>query len=109
VILYRSLTGRPAFAGVALPDMVYKVIHTMPPRPSATTPSLPPGIDDVLAVALAKDASQRFQSFDELVDAIVTVEQGRFDTAVRKRAMRLLEKHPWGADDAPESSAPSRA
>jgi serine/threonine-protein kinase len=96
VIAYRTLTGRPAFTGQALSDMVYKVVHQMPPRPSEANPALPAGVDDVLAVAMAKDAADRFDSADELIAAFEAVVRARVDADLAARAERLGRAHPWG-------------
>jgi serine/threonine-protein kinase len=109
VICYRTLTGRPAFSGIALPDTVYKVVHTMPPRPSTSSASLPPGIDDVLAVALAKDPADRFQTLGELVAALEIVEKGRFHPRLRERAHALLADHPWSDEAEPAEPSPSQS
>ena len=59
-IVYRCLTGRPPFAGAGVPQLLYAVVHTLPPRPSSLA-ELPPGADDVLARGLAKRPGDRFQ------------------------------------------------
>ncbi len=54
-IVYRALTGSPAFAGDHVVEVLYRVTHAMPQRPSAIA-DLRPEVDLVLAVALAKDS-----------------------------------------------------
>src|SRR5688572_14487396 len=58
-IVYRCLTGRPPFGGAGVPQILYAVVHTLPPRPSSLA-ELPPGADDVLARGLAKRPGDRF-------------------------------------------------
>jgi serine/threonine-protein kinase len=97
VVCYRALTGRPPFAGLALPDTLYKVVHTMPPRPSAVV-AVPPAIDDVLMIALAKDPAARFQTATELADALAAAAVGKLGRALARRAAELEELHPWSLD-----------
>ena len=69
VIAYRVLTGRPAFEGEATAEILYKVVHSMPPQPT-TLAALPAAMDLVLAVALAKNPADRFDSGAELAAAM---------------------------------------
>src|SRR5439155_5228684 len=53
-IAYRCLTGRSPFKGRDLAELVYQVVHTAPIRPGALG-RVSPLIEDVLAIAMAKD------------------------------------------------------
>jgi eukaryotic-like serine/threonine-protein kinase len=108
VICYRALTGRPPFAGIALPDTLYKVVHTMPPRPSALC-TVPASIDDVLLVALAKDPSDRFQHPAELAIALELAADQAVPPRLRARAEALDVLHPWGRDASSTDSAPGQS
>jgi serine/threonine-protein kinase len=96
VIAYRALTGRPAFEGEATAEILYKVVHAMPARPGEVVP-LPPEVDLVLAIAMAKDAGDRFDSAAELAQALDAAARGRLGAPLRARAERLLARLPWGA------------
>jgi serine/threonine-protein kinase len=96
VIAYRALTGRPAFEGEVTAEILYKVVHAMPPRPSEVV-SLPPDVDLVLAIAMAKEAADRFDSAAELAQALDAAARGRLAAPLRTRAERLLARLPWGA------------
>jgi serine/threonine-protein kinase len=74
-IAYRCLTGRAPFASRDVAAMLYQVVHKSPPRPHLR-PSVPKGVDDVLAIALAKDPNARFRSALELVEALALVDRG---------------------------------
>ena len=95
-IAYRALTGRPAFEGEATAEILYKVVHSMPVRPGEVVP-LPPEVDLVLAIAMAKDAGDRFDSAAELAQALDAAARGRLGAPLRARAERLLARLPWGA------------
>jgi len=94
VIAYRALTGRPAFEGETTAEILYKVVHTMPPRPTAVAP-LPPEIDLALAIAIAKDPGDRFESAAELAQALDAAARGRLDASLRARAEKLLARLDW--------------
>jgi serine/threonine-protein kinase len=75
-IAYRCLTGRSPFKGKDLSELVYQVVHTPPTRPSLLARVSAP-IDDVLAVAMAKDARKRFPSALSFAQAFVAARRGR--------------------------------
>lgn len=94
IIAYRTLTGRPAFEGETTAEILYKVVHTMPPRPTSVAP-VPPEMDLALAIALAKSESDRFTSASELASALEAAARGRLDAVLRRRAESLLRSLPW--------------
>jgi hypothetical protein len=94
VIAYRALTGHPAFEGETTAEILYKVVHAMPLRPSAIAP-LDPQVDLALAVAMAKEPSERFVSAGELAAALEEAAHGRLEPTIRARGESLLAKLPW--------------
>ncbi len=94
VIVYRCLTGRPAFSGPQIPQVLYQVTHEMPLQPSKLT-DLPPDIDAVLAIAMAKDPSERFGCVIEFALRLDEAARGQLAIAVRDRATALLQRHSW--------------
>jgi hypothetical protein len=94
VIAYRSLTGQPAFEGETTAEILYKVVHAMPLRPSAAAP-LPVELDLALAIAMAKAPDDRFESPWELAMALEQASQGQLSPAFRTRAEALLARLPW--------------
>jgi eukaryotic-like serine/threonine-protein kinase len=120
VIAYRALTGYPAFSGTDTPAVMFAVAHRMPERPSEISP-LPPQVDDVLAVGMAKDPEHRFESARELAEHLAEAVHGRVAPDVRTRAWLLASDWPWGvavegsarahgavADKATVAGSPSR-
>jgi serine/threonine-protein kinase len=97
VIAYRSLTGRPAFSGTEVPEILYNVVHATPPPPSSLT-DLPAAVDHVLAIAMAKEAKHRFDSALELVEALDGALLGSISSSLRRRADRVTDRYPWGRD-----------
>jgi eukaryotic-like serine/threonine-protein kinase len=85
-IAYRCLTGHAPFSGGELPDILYRVVHT-PPRPASSLAKLPPDVDLVLAIGLAKDPRDRFATAGELAAALADALTGSLPESVRARAM----------------------
>jgi len=75
-IAYRCLTGRSPFKGRDLAELVYQVVHAPPQRPSAFA-RVTLAIEDVLAVAMAKDPRRRFPSALSFAQAFVAARRGR--------------------------------
>ncbi len=95
-LLYRTLTGRPAFTGNDTPQIMFEVVYKMPERPSSILKQLPPDVDLVFAIALAKDPKQRWSSVQELADALEVAVSRRLGTELRHRAHTILRSSPWG-------------
>ena len=70
VIFYELLTGRSPFAAESPAAVMHRVMQGEPMPPSRLLPELPAAFDAVIARALTKDASQRFQSAREFVQAL---------------------------------------
>ena len=68
----------------------------MPPAPTSVVASLPAAIDRVLAIAMAKDPADRFESARELERALDEASAGDIDPRLRARAEEVIQKHPWG-------------
>jgi serine/threonine-protein kinase len=75
-IAYRCLTGRSPFKGRDLAELVYQVVHVAPLRPSALG-RVPRPIEDVLAIAMAKDPRRRFPSAQSFAQAFIAARRGR--------------------------------
>jgi serine/threonine-protein kinase len=99
VIAYRALTGHPAFEGEKTAEILYKVVHAMPLRPSVAAP-VNPDVDLALSIAIAKGPEDRFASAGELAAALEAASTGSLHPTLRARAERLLAALPWAG--APE-------
>ncbi len=94
-ILYRAVTGHPAFSGKDVPTTLYDVVYRVPTQPSLLAP-LPGDIDRVLAVGLAKDPRDRFETAGELADWLAAAIRDALTAEQRRRADELVSRHPWG-------------
>jgi len=86
-IVYRCVTGRPPFTDGDLAQLVYKVVHAPPQRPTTFARiSIP--MEEVLAIGLAKDPAQRFATALDLAAAIAGARKGQ-------RPNRPLPRNAW--------------
>lgn len=65
-VLYEALTGTKPFPTEALPAKMYAHVHSPAPIASERRPGLPPGLDQVITTAMAKDPDHRYASTTEL-------------------------------------------
>jgi serine/threonine protein kinase len=70
---FAAMTGRLPFEGDVLGDIVLKVCAAPMPVPSHVKPNVPPGFDAWFARACSRDPSKRFQTPDELAQALAGV------------------------------------
>lgn len=70
VITYRCITGRLAFEGEAVGDLLVKICTEPVPVPSQHAVGIPEGFDAWFAKALDRDPEQRFQSASEMVEQL---------------------------------------
>ncbi|MGE5186027.1 MAG: serine/threonine-protein kinase [Acidobacteriota bacterium] len=87
-IAYRCLTGHAPFASGEIVDVLYRVVHTPPRRPTSLA-KLPDDLDLALAIGLAKQPTDRFATAAELAAAIADALGGRLAEPIRARASRL--------------------
>jgi serine/threonine-protein kinase len=70
VILHQLVTGSMPFIATSFSSLVLSVADTIPPAPSSLVPGVPEWFDAIVARCLAKRREDRFQSVDELVQAL---------------------------------------
>jgi serine/threonine-protein kinase len=77
VVLYTVLTGFRPFQGNSALTVSFKVVNRDPVPATALNTDLPPGLDYIIARAMAKDAAQRYQRGMEMVLDIQELREGR--------------------------------
>jgi serine/threonine-protein kinase len=95
-IVYRSLTGHPAFTGKDVPSTLYDVVYKQPTQPSQLAPALPGDVDRVIALGMAKEPAGRFQTASDFAAAFTLASRDDLPPDLRRRADDLIEKFPWG-------------
>jgi eukaryotic-like serine/threonine-protein kinase len=70
---FAAMTGRLPFEGDVLGDIVLKVCASPMPAPSKVNPGVPHGFDAWFARACSRDPARRFQTADELAQALAGV------------------------------------
>ena len=68
VTLYESATGKPAFSGNSKIEISAQVLHVEPPKPSQISPGIPPGLEEIILKAMAKDVEARYQSANAMLE-----------------------------------------
>jgi serine/threonine-protein kinase len=69
-IVYEMLSGRPAFSGASIPEVVFKVVYEQPAPLAQQVPSLSPAVVTAVAQAMAKPSDERFATVVGFVEAI---------------------------------------
>ena len=70
VVLYQLCTGQKPFEGDSIATLLYKITEENPPQVSSLRPDVPPGVRHIINKLLAKAPEERFQSGEELHQAL---------------------------------------
>jgi tRNA A-37 threonylcarbamoyl transferase component Bud32 len=71
VVMYQMLTGRLPYRGTNKFTIIYQITQQEPPPPSSLRADIPASLDRIVRRAMQKDASQRYQSGDELAEDLI--------------------------------------
>jgi len=74
-VLYEMAAGRPAFAGRTAAVITDELLNKQPAAASSLNPNAPPGLDRIIAKALAKDPARRYQGAADLRGDLERVKQ----------------------------------
>jgi tetratricopeptide (TPR) repeat protein/predicted Ser/Thr protein kinase len=95
VVLYELATGRMPFAGGSPTEIIDRILHDTPPPPSRFRREIPESFDAVVARALEKSPTFRYQSARDMLADLREVAQ-TLDDAFRVSASRAavaIAKH----------------
>ncbi len=67
LILFEMLTGRKAFPGDSIPNVLFQHVHAGVPAPSSLVPGLAPSLDSLVQHAAAKDPEDRPENAAEFL------------------------------------------
>lgn len=95
LVVYRALTGRPAFDSND-PEEVARIARSGgPPDPRSFVHDLSEPLRMVLRIGLAGEARDRFRDADELASAFEEAFERRIEGDLKKRAVDLMKRTPW--------------
>jgi non-specific serine/threonine protein kinase len=78
-ILFEMLSGRPAFSGKSVVDVLHATVHEQPP--ALTGSPLIAAADRIVRRALAKRPSDRFATAEEMAEELRAIRAGALDSA----------------------------
>lgn len=70
VVLYELFTGVTPFHATSVPAVLHRVLHEDPVPPCVLRDTLPTALGDVVMRCLSKQPEDRYQTIDELVEAL---------------------------------------
>jgi serine/threonine protein kinase len=85
VVLYTVMTGYRPFQGNSAVTVSFKVVNHEPMPATLLDTELPPGLDYIIARAIAKDPAERYQRGMEMVLDIQELREGREPWSKSKR------------------------
>lgn len=77
-------------------QILMDVLTRMPPHPGDFA-RLPVEVELVLAIGLAKQKEDRFQSVEALAEALRRASTGDLDDETRAHGWNLLKQYPWNS------------
>lgn len=75
IIFYELVTGKPPFAGDSLIEISSAIVNDIPELPSCLNPEAKQ-VDNIILKCIEKNLSQRYQSVEELQNAIDEIRKG---------------------------------
>jgi beta-lactam-binding protein with PASTA domain/serine/threonine protein kinase len=112
LVLYEMLTGRKAFDGDSPIHVAYQHVHGSVPRPSQTIRTVPEELDQLVALATARDPDQRPADAGDYLDevrrsrALMTTTELDLRPGVAQHDIAAAVPTQLGGDVAPTSMVP---
>lgn len=106
-LLYEMLTGKPPFTGESAVSIAYQHVSGLVISPSELNPDISPNVDVIVQMALAKDATERYQSAAEMrtdidralagdkVTAVLPTVPMSYSTSTVKPVATKSKVNPW--------------
>lgn len=80
-LLYECIAGKHPFFGKSAADICAKVMRDDPDPPSTLNPDIPPELDRITLKAMAKKPEARYQSAEELIADLESIQTNLFSDA----------------------------
>ncbi len=100
-VLYECLTGQAAFYANSSIEICARILRDDPPPPSKINPAVTAGLDRIIAKALAKDISLRYQSAREFRQDLSLADFKTTDEELSLSAKTLTDETTSGVETTP--------
>lgn len=90
VVLYEMICGTRPFTGETTSDIIVALLASEPIRPSQQLPGIPAELEQIVALMLAKDRDNRYQTAQEIITDLKRV-KARVDLADDAQSTMQLE------------------
>ncbi|MGW4529493.1 serine/threonine-protein kinase [Nocardia sp. NPDC004340] len=100
---YRLLTGQNPYPGTQPAVVMMGHLSEPPPRVTAVDPTLPPAVDEVIAAAMAKEPTERFDTCHEFTAAL----KSALEYGVSGLSMQTVPHNRPSSASAPKSPDPT--
>jgi eukaryotic-like serine/threonine-protein kinase len=94
LILYEMITGNAAFEGDTPMAVALKQVRDQPTPPREIEPTIPNDFESIVLKSLEKDPSKRFQSVDELEEALTHARMSINEPPVQASGSGMLARKP---------------
>lgn len=96
VVMYEMLTGRPPFSGENPVAVAYQHVSSLAAQPSIDNPDVPPDLDGIVMRALDKNPELRYQTADDLRQALLIFLRGETQPTVpsAQAPTQLIQQSP---------------
>ncbi len=95
VVLYELLTGERPFTGDTISTVIYHIINHEPAPVTTIMPTLPRGVNSVLAKALAKNPARRYfsaEAFKQDLGRLLTKEATDISPAFEEKTAKAVDE-----------------
>ncbi|MGH9938715.1 MAG: protein kinase domain-containing protein, partial [Blastocatellia bacterium] len=97
VALYEMIAGHAPFRGATHADVIVALLEREPEPLSANSPESPVELDEIIAKALAKDVTRRYQTAGELLTDLQAVKSRQGETLRAQAAQSRIRAWPLRA------------
>jgi eukaryotic-like serine/threonine-protein kinase len=99
ISLYELLTGKLPFQGDSQYSLMTAQLNQQPPSPISLRADVPPALNEIILMAMAKEPADRFQSADAFCNALKSVPVSALPSQGTTFAQTARPSAPMSADD----------
>jgi predicted Ser/Thr protein kinase len=109
VVAYEMLTGQVPYGATTPHAILHQLIYEPPPSVRSRRPDLPAEVDQVLAVVLAKNSANRYETASSFAEALGQALAGKMRPAGASTARPASPPKPGRTVSAARTASPSRS